>query len=172
MPPSNRDYLDIQPLGTSMRLEAIRQSTLAPMPAGAEVLAEVDGLGKGTDSGWVIQLPTGAYVLRTQQGFVRSLNQRKVLAALRRMGLTGSVDDDVEIGVPIPSETDSAQLAMMLRDWRAKADVPVSRAAQMLGMSKRTYEGIEQGRGFRYPTLLILALRAFDASSAAAITKR
>lgn len=53
------------------------------------------------------------------------------------------------------------ELARMLKDWRRSADLPASRAAQMLGISKRTYEGIEQGRGFAYPLLLTLAIQAF-----------
>lgn len=56
----------------------------------------------------------------------------------------------------------AAELAAMCRAWRAKAELPASRAAQVLGMSKRTYEGIEQGRGFVYPILLVHAIRAFD----------
>lgn len=170
MPSSNRDFIDIQPLGTSLRLEAVRVSTLSPMPAGAKVIAEVDGHGKGADSGWVLQLPSGIYVLRTQQGFVRTLNQRKVLSALRRMLRIAGTDDDVDGSAPAPTERDNAELAMLFRDWRAKADMPASRAAQLLGMSKRTYEGIEQGRGFRYPTLLILALRAIEKENTTAAT--
>lgn len=62
---------------------------------------------------------------------------------------------------PISDET-KTELAKLCREWRAKADMPASRAAQVLGLSKRTYEGIEQGRGFTFPTLLILALKAFE----------
>lgn len=52
------------------------------------------------------------------------------------------------------------ELATAVRKWRGP--IPVSRAAQLLGMSKRTLEGIEQGRGFSYPILLTLALKTFD----------
>lgn len=51
------------------------------------------------------------------------------------------------------------ELAAMVKQWRGR--MPVSRAAQLLGMSKRTLEGIEQGRGFTYPLLLTLAIQAF-----------
>lgn len=56
----------------------------------------------------------------------------------------------------------AAELAALCRTWRAKAEIPASRAAQLLGVPKRTYENIEQGRGFPYPNLLVLALKAFD----------
>lgn len=56
----------------------------------------------------------------------------------------------------------AAEIATMCREWRGKADLPASRAAQLLGIPKRTYEGIEQGRGFAYPILLALAIRSFD----------
>jgi len=56
----------------------------------------------------------------------------------------------------------SAELAAAIKRWRG--EMPVSRAAQLLGIPKRTLEGIEQGRGFRYPQLLILALQAFSNS--------
>ena len=53
------------------------------------------------------------------------------------------------------------ELAVTVKKWRG--DIPVSRAAQLLGIPQRTLEGVEQGRGFRYPQLLILALQAFKA---------
>ena len=53
------------------------------------------------------------------------------------------------------------EIAKLCRDWRDLAQIPASRAAQLLGISRRTYEGIEQGRGFAYPQLLILALMTF-----------
>jgi DNA-binding XRE family transcriptional regulator len=59
-------------------------------------------------------------------------------------------------------ETPPDELAKLLKAWRAAADIPASRAAQILGIPERTIEGIEQGRGFRYGKLLILALMAFS----------
>ncbi|MDP9837621.1 DNA-binding XRE family transcriptional regulator [Neorhizobium huautlense] len=56
----------------------------------------------------------------------------------------------------------AAELAELCKAWREKADIPASRAAQVLGIPKRTYEGIEQGRGFPYPLLLTHAIRSFD----------
>jgi DNA-binding XRE family transcriptional regulator len=55
----------------------------------------------------------------------------------------------------------AAELAEALKRWREKAQLPANRAAQLLGIPRRTLEGIEQGRGFRYPRLLILALEGF-----------
>lgn len=62
---------------------------------------------------------------------------------------------------------EAGELAAIVKRWRGvtldrpHGIFPASRAAQMLGIPKRTMEGIEQGRGFRYPQLLILAIRAF-----------
>lgn len=51
--------------------------------------------------------------------------------------------------------------AKMCRDWRTSAGLTAARAAEVLGIPKRTLENIEQGRGFPYPQLLALALQAF-----------
>jgi hypothetical protein len=50
-----------------------------------------------------------------------------------------------------------AKLAEKARAWRGS--VSVAKAAPQLGIPKRTWEGIEQGKGFRYPDLLLLAFR-------------
>ena len=73
---------------------------------------------------------------------------------------------DVDNPVPPIVESEAAALARMLKQWRAEADISVSRAEEMLGISARTLEGIEQGRGFRYPKLLVLALLSFQMSTA------
>jgi hypothetical protein len=51
-------------------------------------------------------------------------------------------------------------LAAHVKAWRGK--VPAHEAAQLLGIPKRTWEGIEQGRGFRYALLLLLAMRVVN----------
>ena len=84
-------------------------------------------------------------------GAMQIVDQRRARAALDRMALEAPNSDEVK-----------ADLAAALKDWRAKADMTQARAAEVLGMSKRSYEGIEAGRGFVYPQLLLLALRAFD----------
>lgn len=56
---------------------------------------------------------------------------------------------------------DPETLAAQLKAWRGKA-LSQRAAAERLGISKRTLEGIEQGRGFAYPSLLLLALRTID----------
>lgn len=50
------------------------------------------------------------------------------------------------------------ELAESVRIWRGS--VSQREAAEQLGISLRTLQGIEQGRGFRYPRLLLLALKA------------
>lgn len=68
----------------------------------------------------------------------------------------------------VDTVSDAAELAALLKRWRRGGAedgpyiFPASRAAEMLGLPKRTYENIEQGRGFPYPRLLVLALQAFD----------
>lgn len=59
-------------------------------------------------------------------------------------------------------KTDEAKraLAAEFKAWRA--GTPLADVARWLGMSKRTLEGIEQGRGFAYPALLRLAMNAMD----------
>lgn len=49
------------------------------------------------------------------------------------------------------------ELAATLKAWRGKR-LSQREAAALLGISKRTLEGIEQGRGFAYPSLLLHAL--------------
>lgn len=49
------------------------------------------------------------------------------------------------------------QLAAYVRAWRG--DISLPKAAPFLGIPARTLEGIEQGRGFRYPDLLMIAMR-------------
>lgn len=53
------------------------------------------------------------------------------------------------------------QTAQLVRDWRTSAGLTAPRAAEILGIPRRTYENIEQGRGFPYPQLLALAIQAF-----------
>lgn len=60
------------------------------------------------------------------------------------------------------AETLKRQLADEVRRWRGS--VPVPAAARVLGISERTLEGIEQGRGFNYPTLLRHALKTLEVS--------
>lgn len=59
-----------------------------------------------------------------------------------------------------PQETTPEELARIVKEWRG--GITARRAAQLLGMSPRTLEGIEQGKGFRYPLLLILAIKSFE----------
>jgi DNA-binding XRE family transcriptional regulator len=56
------------------------------------------------------------------------------------------------------------ELAAAVKAWRGKATQ--SEAAALLGISKRTLEGIEQGRGIAYPSLLLLAIKAIKPQAA------
>lgn len=49
------------------------------------------------------------------------------------------------------------ELARQVKAWRGQ--IPVRVAAEVLGIPKRTLEGIEQGRGFSYPRLLLATIK-------------
>lgn len=48
-------------------------------------------------------------------------------------------------------------LAAELREWRG--ETPLASIAPKFGIPLRTLQGIEQGRDFRYPALLRLAMK-------------
>jgi hypothetical protein len=52
------------------------------------------------------------------------------------------------------------ELAAEVKAWRGK--VPAWRAAEILGIPKRTFQNIEYGRSFPYPELLRIAMRAIQ----------
>ncbi|MER9243184.1 helix-turn-helix domain-containing protein [Mesorhizobium sp. M0633] len=55
---------------------------------------------------------------------------------------------------------DNEKLAREVKAWRAKGGFTAESAAKVLGIPKRTFEGIEQGRGFPYPVLLRVAMES------------
>jgi DNA-binding XRE family transcriptional regulator len=55
---------------------------------------------------------------------------------------------------------ENEKLAQEVKAWRAKRGFTAEAAAQVLGIPKRTLEGMEQGRGFPYPVLLRIALES------------
>jgi transcriptional regulator with XRE-family HTH domain len=56
------------------------------------------------------------------------------------------------------------ELAATVKAWRTERSLTIREAAEYLGMSRRTLEGVEQGRGFTYPTLLIAGIEQRRAS--------
>lgn len=54
-------------------------------------------------------------------------------------------------------------LAERVRNWRKRNHHSAARAAEILGLPLRTLNGIEQGRGFRYARLLLLAIDTLEA---------
>ncbi|TIP34819.1 MAG: helix-turn-helix domain-containing protein, partial [Mesorhizobium sp.] len=56
------------------------------------------------------------------------------------------------------------KLAQEVKAWRTKQGFTAEIAAKALGIPKRTFEGIEQGRGFPYPLLLRVAMESNDLS--------
>lgn len=61
----------------------------------------------------------------------------------------------------------TAELATFIKNWRAGRGIPATEAARLLGVPVRTLQGIEQGRGFSYPGMLMLAIEALDRREAA-----
>lgn len=57
-----------------------------------------------------------------------------------------------------PTVDDPEELARMMRAWRVRAGLNTQDAGDWLGLSARTIEGIEQGRGFNAPRVLGWAL--------------
>lgn len=166
-----------QPLGTSKRL-ALVQRTMT-FPPGAELLAEIDNSGRGTNDdnyGWLIRLASGTIVIKQVTGSIKSVDPRVAEVALNAVRTklrwhplpTDDADQmDVEggedIDLPAPDPRAEAEaLATRLKAFRANGNLPLSRLAQILGMSKRTLENIEQGRGFSHSRLLLLALAALE----------
>jgi DNA-binding XRE family transcriptional regulator len=47
-----------------------------------------------------------------------------------------------------------------VKAWRSERGLSAAAAAEALGLPRRTLEGIEQGRDFRYEKMLRLALKA------------
>ena len=64
--------------------------------------------------------------------------------------------------------SDPAFLAKVVPGWRKEAGLSQREAAEHLFMPVRTLQGIEQGRGFRYPELLVIAMIHIDHSLAEA----
>jgi DNA-binding XRE family transcriptional regulator len=54
--------------------------------------------------------------------------------------------------------TPEEKLARLMKRYRAENDLNTEAAGDRLGLSARTIEGIEQGRGFNSPRVLELAL--------------
>jgi len=58
------------------------------------------------------------------------------------------------------TEIEKQELAEEVKRWRGFA--PATVAAKVLGISARTLNGIEQGRGFNYPSLLRQAMKTLE----------
>ena len=57
---------------------------------------------------------------------------------------------------------DPERLAVIMTGWRKLMKLTAAEAAHLLGIPVRTLNGIEQGRGFRYPELLAHSIRHID----------
>lgn len=91
----------------------------------------------------------GTYFLHRGGGLRIDLPQDAVISALQDSGL---------IVGESPALSVKRDLAELMRSWRRRARLNTREAGERLGLSGRTVEGIEQGRGFSHPNLLVLAL--------------
>lgn len=151
---SKRGRIEIRPLGSSYWSKSWMLDTIT-LPPGYTFIAEVTHSG---DQGHLVRTASGNFAVRLVYGAFKSVDQRKVAAAL--------AEQRIDLDNPAPPQTEQAvadELAGLLKEWRNGIQPPISLdlAEQMLDIPRRTLEGIEQGRGFRYPKLLVLALLAF-----------
>lgn len=77
--------------------------------------------------------------------------------AYRESGMDND-KDDIE-------RTIALHLAARVRTWRRQRGLSLREMSALTDISQRTLEGIEQGRGFRYPNLLADALEGMDAKA-------
>ena len=132
MPSDNRSQVRLAPLADTAR----------HTPAGMTLLATLEA----PRSGWLARVnATGRLVCWTGAG-IASINERKAETALADL----LADDDK------PDDITPEALADAVRNWRGST--PLRHAARKLGVPARTLEAVEQGRGFRYPRLLMIAL--------------
>ena len=121
-------------------MQILRKSVV--LPQGSEIVGQVERAG---DVGFLIRFANSNYAMLTKRGSIQTLPQNKVEAALKGL-----------------DSNDSAELAELVKSWRSKAGINTATASDLLGLPVRTIEGIEQGRGFKYSKLLVLAIEAFD----------
>lgn len=57
------------------------------------------------------------------------------------------------------------ELAYFLKAWRERSEIPQTKAAKLLGVSLRTYQSVEQGRGFRFEKMMRLAVKKIEEAS-------
>lgn len=58
------------------------------------------------------------------------------------------------------TEDEKDELAQTVKAWRKRNGLGVVEAGEILGLSWRTIQGIEQGRGFGHPKIIKLAMKA------------
>lgn len=72
-------------------------------------------------------------------------------------GALAAFGQGLSMPIPVPSPD---ELARMMRGLRWLRELSTDETADLLGISRRTVEGIEQGRGFNAPAVLALAIEA------------
>jgi hypothetical protein len=62
-------------------------------------------------------------------------------------------------------------LADVMKGWRRAVGLTVKQAAEVLDIPWRTLEGVEQGKGFRYPSLLVRTAMHLDKKTQQIVAK-
>ena len=75
------------------------------------------------------------------------------------------MDDDDPNFKMLLTRNGGISLRAAVKEWRGK--VPARAAAELLGIPLRTFEGIEQDRGFRYPRMLLKLIEHIGPAEAA-----
>jgi DNA-binding XRE family transcriptional regulator len=101
------------------------------------------------DAHIVRETKSGMYFMHRGGGVLVDLPQEYLIAALHDAGLLPGES---------PTRKVKRELAELMKNWRQSARINAREAGARLGLSARTIEGIEQGRGFSHPNLLVMAL--------------
>jgi hypothetical protein len=146
-PSPSRARVVARPIGTSLYTAVSGWERAWPVPPQWEIVSEVN---VGDDHGLMLRnLHTGLYAALVAAGGLKALPQRKALAAAASLDLQPQTASDPE------------EVADLLRGFLGRIVGTAATAEQLLGIPKRTAEGILQGKGFAYPKLLALAIQAF-----------
>lgn len=150
----NRDRINFRPTPGPV-LQAIGPPKV--LPDSARIVGVIDRDPDGEM--WLAHLrSTGALVAISTSGSVQALPERKVLAAIAAHGLTLEelpVEDAM-------APANARRVGSLLRAWQDKAELTDHAAADLLGLSERTFQRWRDDGGCPYPKLVLMALRAIQ----------
>jgi len=124
------------------------------VPSSMEALAVLfDGDSTAFPAGVLVRVKQTGILCKFSSGARSSVDERKAQAAHEQME-----------AAPVGGGDERHELAALVKTWRGS--MTAKRAGKLLGISGRTVENIEQGRGFAHGRLLILAIMAFGPATA------